>query len=56
MLAISNVASSVSQVSFGRRGLFTVEQRVILYSVGKVKGVKMADVLAKARALFQLHC
>lgn len=32
--------------------LFTVEQRVILYSVGKVKGAKLAEVLAKARGLF----
>ena len=31
--------------------LFTVEQRVILYSIGKVKAAKMAEVLAKARAL-----
>ena len=32
--------------------LFTVEQRVILYSAGKVKAVKLDQVLAKARALF----
>ena len=32
--------------------LFTVEQRVILYSVGKVKTSKLVEVLAKARALF----
>jgi mRNA interferase MazF len=32
--------------------LFTVEQRVILYSVGKVKASKLAEVLAKARTLF----
>lgn len=32
--------------------LFTVEQRVILYSVGKVKTSKLAEVLVRARALF----
>ena len=32
--------------------LFTVEQRVILYSVGKVLAAKLDQVLAKARALF----
>ena len=32
--------------------LFTVEERVILYSVGMVKMAKLAEVLAKARALF----
>ena len=32
--------------------LFTVEQRVILYSLGKVKTSKLAEVLAKARAIF----
>ncbi len=33
--------------------LFTVEQRVILYSIGKVKTSKLAEVLAKARSLFE---
>jgi mRNA interferase MazF len=32
--------------------LFTVEQRVILYSAGKVKASKLAEVLVKARTLF----
>ena len=32
--------------------LFTVEQRVILYSVGKVNTSKLAEVLVRARALF----
>ena len=32
--------------------LFTVEQRVILYSVGKVKTSKLAEVLARARTIF----
>lgn len=32
--------------------LFTVEQRIILYSAGKVKTGKLDEVLAKARTLF----
>ena len=43
----------LAQPSFIRpQRLFTVEQRVILYSVGKVKQTKLAEVLAKVRALF----
>lgn len=43
----------LAQPSFIRpQRLFTVEQRVILYSVGKVNAAKLAAVLAKARALF----
>jgi mRNA interferase MazF len=43
----------LNQPSFIRpQRLFTVEQRVILYSVGKVKTAKLAKVLTKARALF----
>jgi mRNA interferase MazF len=43
----------LNQPSFIRpQRLFTVEQRVILYSVGKVKAAKLAEVLTKARALF----
>ena len=43
----------LNQPSFIRtQRLFTVEQRVILYSVGKVKATKMAEVLAKARTVF----
>jgi mRNA interferase MazF len=33
--------------------LFTVEQRVILYSAGKVRRSKLDEVLAKARELFR---
>lgn len=41
------------QASFIRpQRLFTVEQNVILYSVGKVKGTKLAEVLGKVQALF----
>ncbi len=44
----------LAQPSFIRpQRLFTVEQRVILYSIGKVKTSKLAEVLAKARSLFQ---
>ncbi|HAF14624.1 MAG TPA: growth inhibitor PemK [Blastocatellia bacterium] len=32
--------------------LFTVEQRVILYSAGKIRATKLTEVLTKARALF----
>ncbi len=32
--------------------LFTVEQGVILYSIGKVKTAKLAEVLEKTRTLF----
>jgi mRNA interferase MazF len=43
----------LNQPSFIRpQRLFTVEQNVILYSVGKVKAAKFAEVLAKMRALF----
>jgi mRNA interferase MazF len=43
----------LNQPSFIRpRRLFTVEQRVILYSVGMVKRAKLAEVLTKARGLF----
>ena len=41
------------QASFIRpQRLFTVEQNVILYSVGKVKTRKLAEVLGKLRTLF----
>ena len=41
------------QASFIRpQRLFTVEQNVILYSVGKVKGTKLAEVLGKVQTLF----
>jgi mRNA interferase MazF len=43
----------LSQPSFIRpQRLFTVEQRVILYSAGKVRSSKLAEVLTKARELF----
>ena len=43
----------LNQPSFIRpQRLFTVEQRVIVYSVGKVKPAKLAEVLTKVRALF----
>jgi mRNA interferase MazF len=43
----------LSQPSFIRpQRLFTVEQRVLLYSVGKVRPSKLTEVLAKARELF----
>jgi mRNA interferase MazF len=43
----------LNQPSFIRpQRLFTVEQRMILYSVGKVKAAKLTEVLTKARALF----
>jgi mRNA interferase MazF len=43
----------LNQPSFIRpQRLFTVEQRVILYSVGRVKRGKLTEVLTKARALF----
>jgi hypothetical protein len=32
--------------------LLTVEQSVILYTVGKIKGAKLHDVKAKVRQLF----
>jgi hypothetical protein len=32
--------------------LFTIEQRVILYSAGKIRAKKLAKVLTKAPALF----
>jgi mRNA interferase MazF len=32
--------------------LFTVEQHVVLYTAGKVRATKLAEVLAKAPALF----
>jgi mRNA interferase MazF len=39
--------------SFIRSGrLFTVEQSVILYAVGKIKGAKLHDVKAAIRKLF----
>ena len=44
----------LAQPSFIRpQRLFTVEQRVILYSIGKVKTSKLAEVLVKARSLFE---
>ena len=43
----------LSQPSYIRpQRLFTVEQRIIIYSIGKVKTAKLAEVLTKARALF----
>ena len=44
----------LSQSSFIRpQRLFTVEQRVILYSTGKVLPAKLAEVLSKARDIFK---
>jgi len=44
----------LSQPSFVRpQRLFTVEQRVILYSAGRVRSSKLAEVLTKARELFE---
>lgn len=43
----------LAQPSFIRpQRLFTVEHRVIIYSIGKVKTAKFAEVLAKVRELF----
>jgi mRNA interferase MazF len=43
----------LSHPSFIRpQRLFTVEQRVILYSAGKIRATKLNEVLTKARALF----
>ena len=43
----------LAQQSFIRpQRLFTVEHRVILYSIGNVKAEKLTEVLTKARALF----
>lgn len=43
----------LSHPSFIRpQRLFTAEQRVVLYSAGKVRPTKLDEVLAKARALF----
>jgi mRNA interferase MazF len=33
--------------------LFTVEERVILYSAGKLRSVKLAEALSSARELFR---
>ena len=45
----------LNQPSFIRpQRLFTVEQRVILYSVGKVKSSKLEEVLLRAQKLFAL--
>ena len=44
---------SLPQPSFIRpQRLFTVEHRVILYSIGKVQAAKLNEVLGKVRALF----
>ena len=43
----------LNQPSFIRpQRLFTVEQRVILYSIGKVKAAKLTEVLGKVQTLF----
>jgi mRNA interferase MazF len=43
----------LSHPSFIRpQRLFTIEQRVVLYSAGKVQPTKLDEVLAKTRALF----
>jgi len=43
----------LNQPSFVRpQRLFTVDQHVILYSVGKIPATKLSEVLTKARALF----
>jgi mRNA interferase MazF len=43
----------LAQASFIRpQRLFTVEHRVILYSIGKVQAAKLNEVLGKVRALF----
>lgn len=40
----------LNQPSFIRpQRLFTVEQRVILYSIGTIRGVKLQEALAKTR-------
>ena len=44
----------LNQPSFIRpQRLFTVEQRVILYSIGAIRGAKLQEVLAKARDIFR---
>ena len=44
----------LNQRSFIRpQRLFTVEQRVILYSIGTIRAAKLHEVLAKAREMFQ---
>ncbi len=43
----------LNQPSFIRpQRLFTVEQRVILYSIGAIRGAKLQEVLAKTRDMF----
>ena len=43
----------LNQPSFIRpQRLFTVEQRVILYSIGSIRGAKLQEVLAKTRDTF----
>lgn len=43
----------LAQPSFIRpQRLFTVEHRVIVYSIGKVQAAKLNEVLGKVRALF----
>lgn len=44
----------LSHASFIRpQRMFTVEQRVILYSAGKVRRSKLDEVLARAREIFR---
>jgi len=46
-------SGSLKQPSFIRpQRLFTVEQRVILYSVGTIRASKLSEVLAKTSSLF----
>jgi mRNA interferase MazF len=46
-------SGKLNQPSFIRpQRLFTVDQGVVLYSVGKIRATKSSEVLAKARALF----
>jgi mRNA interferase MazF len=33
--------------------LFTIEQRVVLYSAGKIRSAKLFEVLAKVREIFR---
>jgi mRNA interferase MazF len=44
----------LNQPSFIRpQRLFTIEQRVILYSIGTIRRAKLHEVLAKARDIFR---
>jgi mRNA interferase MazF len=52
--AVDFERGQLNQASYIRpQRLFTVEQRVILYSVGKVRDAKLQEVLAAARSVFR---